>query len=148
MITTSIPVYDLETRRIHWRFGTSTAEAAPPTPFDSPEGLPASLQVTRQTQPRSVDEVVDGLVTITYQVQNRRPEVLDAVLLRTSLAPGVSYDSASPPADRVGSELAFQLGRIEPGQRARVELEVSITAPFRPCWTRARTPRASSLALR
>lgn len=113
--------------RLLWAAATRTAEAAPPTPFDPPPGLPPSVVVSRRSEPTTVDQVTDGRVALLYEVVNRRPEPLDVVLLRTRLAAGVRLIAADPPADSDGQEVAVQLGRIEPGQRASVRLDVEAT---------------------
>lgn len=121
---TILPTPRVTSERVHWTMGALAAEAAPPTTFDSPAGLPPSVVVTRRADPAIVDQVVDGRVLMTYEVVNRRPEPLDVVLLRTTLVPGVTLVSADPPADQDGQEIAVQLGRIEPAQRATVHLEL------------------------
>lgn len=121
---TVLPTPYFSGERLSWTTGSRTAEAAPPTTFDPPPGLPPSIVVTRRAAPATVDQIVDGRVTLLYEVVNRRPEPLDVVLLRTDLVAGVSLVSADPPADQEGQQIAVQLGRIEPGQRASVQLEV------------------------
>lgn len=124
---TILPAPRVTTGGVTWARGPLVADAAPPTTFDPPVGMPPSVVVARRTDPAIIDQVVDGRVGITYEVVNRRPEPLDVVLLRTTLAAGVSLVSSDPPADQDGQEIAVQLGRIEPAQRATVHLEVEAT---------------------
>lgn len=100
----------------------------PPTAFETPAGLAESITVARQISPARPEDVQDGQVTITYTVFNRTAEILDGILLATTLAPDIAIPSASPEPDRLDQELAWSLGSLEPYASTEVTLALDISS--------------------
>lgn len=88
------------------------------------------LALTRKLSAASTSAVVNNSITITYTVSNVREEPIDGVHLSTNLAPGVTYQSATPAADRSGGSLAWSLGQLPPLGTAMVTLTVSLPNPI------------------
>ncbi len=108
-------------------------------------GLPVAIVVGRTltvpqlstTQPSApsyfVGEVQNNQVAITYTVYNEQADPETGVLLTTTLAPGVTIDSASVASgattlvpDQQGQNLAWSLGTINGFDRAGVTLVVDL----------------------
>jgi uncharacterized repeat protein (TIGR01451 family) len=91
--------------------------------------LPPALVVGRTLSAYTTQQVQNNQLSITYTVYNEQAHPLTGVLLTDTLAPGVTFQSASQTPDRNGQQLAWSLASIPAFDRESVTLTVSLAGP-------------------
>jgi hypothetical protein len=81
----------------------------------SARAVDAPLVLARQQSAFAHDTLGGGPLIVTYWLINAGSEVLGEPLVTTTLAPGVTLESADPPARTRGSDLVIPLPAISPG---------------------------------
>jgi uncharacterized membrane protein len=90
--------------------------------------IDTGIVVGRTLSAWSVADVQDNHLKITYAVYNQEATDISGVLLTTTLAPGITFESATQLPDRNGQNLAWSLGTLGPFGRASVEVTVVLAA--------------------
>jgi uncharacterized repeat protein (TIGR01451 family) len=92
-------------------------------------GLPPALVVGRTLSSYTTAGIQDNQLSLTYTVYNEQGHPLSGVRLTDTLQPGVTFQSASQPADLGGQKLTWRLGTIPGYGRASVTVTVSLANP-------------------
>ncbi len=90
--------------------------------------LPPDMIVGRTLSAYSLADVVNGQLSITYTVYNQREVDLAAVVLNTTLATGIDFQTSSSAANVNGQSVAWNLGMIPAHGRSSVTLTVGLSA--------------------
>src|SRR5579863_9370312 len=90
--------------------------------------LPPTIVVGRTLSAYDVPDVQNNRETLTFTVYNEADHPISGVLLTDTLAPGVTFASASQLPDQNGQQLAWSLGTIQGFDRTSLTLTVSLTS--------------------